>query len=63
MTLPKINIKKIHRNNSFLNTIYDFRGEVIANLHSYMGNSYLEIGEYEKALEHHQKDLQFAKSK
>ena len=39
------------------------RREVVANVHSYMGNAYLEMGEYEKALENHQKDFDFAKSK
>ncbi|XP_050406246.1 outer dynein arm-docking complex subunit 4 [Patella vulgata] len=33
------------------------RDEVIANLHSCMGNSYLELGQYGKALEQHQLDL------
>ena len=41
----------------------NFRGEVVANLHSYIGNAYLEMGEYEKALDFHKKDLDFAKAK
>ena len=41
----------------------NYREEVVANLHSYIGNAYLEMGEYEKALENHQKDLNFAKTK
>ena len=34
--------------------------EFIASLHSCMGNAYLEMGELEKALEHHLKDLKIA---
>ena len=34
--------------------------EFIASLHSCMGNAYLEMGEPEKALEHHLKDLKIA---
>lgn len=34
--------------------------EFIASLHSCIGNAYLEIGEAEKALEHHLNDLKIA---
>ena len=30
--------------------------EVIANLHSCIGNAYLEMAQYDKSLEHHQID-------
>ncbi|XP_041371990.1 outer dynein arm-docking complex subunit 4-like [Gigantopelta aegis] len=32
--------------------------EVVANLHSYIGNAYLELGQYKKALQHHSTDLE-----
>ena len=34
--------------------------DVIANLHSCIGNAHLELGQTDKALEHHQKDLSIA---
>ena len=37
--------------------------ELLANVYSYMGNSYLELGKYELALENHQKDLDIANEK
>ena len=36
------------------------RQEIVANLHSCLGNAYLELGEYKKALQHHEKDKQIA---
>ena len=32
------------------------RPEVVASLHSCLGNAHLELGQYSKALEHHCKD-------
>jgi len=37
------------------------RQEVVANLHSSIGNAHLEMGQHAKALEHHNKDLEIAK--
>ena len=34
--------------------------EFLASLHSCVGNAYLEMGEAEKALEHHMEDLRIA---
>ena len=39
----------------------DFRQEVIAGLHSLMGNAYIELGQLDKALYHHNIDLELAK--
>lgn len=38
------------------------KAEVLANLHSYMGNACLETGETKQALEHHQMDLRLAEN-
>ena len=57
-TSSKCNLYYI--DNEFMNNC---RGEVVANVHSYIGNAYLEMGEYEKAQENHQKDYDFAKAK
>lgn len=35
--------------------------EVLGTLHSCIGNALMDLGEMEKALEHHQKDLELAK--
>lgn len=35
--------------------------EVLGSLHSCIGNALMDLGEMEKALEHHQKDLELAK--
>lgn len=32
------------------------REDVMASLHSYIGNAFLELGDFEKALQHHQRD-------
>lgn len=40
----------------------DNKQEVIASLYSSAGNAYLELGEYEKALTEHQKDLHISQS-
>ena len=40
-----------------------FRQEVIAGLQSLMGNAYIELGELDKALHHHNIDLEMAKKK
>ena len=37
--------------------------ELVASLHSCIGNAYLEIGEAEKALHHHLQDLKTAEDK
>jgi len=37
--------------------------EVIANLHSCVGNAYLELGEYNKSLSSHETDLSIGESK
>ncbi|XP_060076212.1 muscle M-line assembly protein unc-89-like [Ylistrum balloti] len=34
--------------------------EIVANIHSQMGNAYLEMGKYSPAIEHHQEDLKLA---
>ena len=39
------------------------RAEVVASLHSCIGNAQLELGDYDKALHHHEKDLEIAKQK
>ena len=39
------------------------RPEVVANLHSLMGNAYLELQNYAKAQEHHNKDYEIATQK
>ena len=39
------------------------RPEVVANLHSCIGNSYLEMGEYQKALDHHTVDQEISNQK
>lgn len=36
--------------------------EVIANLHSCMGNAYLEMGKHVEALKHHEMDLDIGKA-
>ena len=36
--------------------------EMVATLHSSMGNAYLELGQYEKALKEHNKDLEIAEA-
>ena len=36
------------------------KDDILANLHSCIGNAYLEMGKYEQALENHQKDLSIA---
>ncbi|XP_041374059.1 outer dynein arm-docking complex subunit 4-like [Gigantopelta aegis] len=37
------------------------KNEVLANLHSCMGNAYLEMEKFKKALEHHEQDLEIGK--
>ena len=36
------------------------REEVVANLHSLIGNAYLELGDFTKAKHHHNKDREIA---
>lgn len=36
--------------------------EVTANLHSSAGNAYLELGDFENALHHHQQDLNLSQT-
>lgn len=36
------------------------RPEFVANLHSAMGNAYLELGNYNQALDHHNVDKEIA---
>jgi hypothetical protein len=36
------------------------RHEMLANVHSLLGNAYLETGNYTRALEHHSKDYDIA---
>ena len=38
----------------------DKRQEMLANVHSSLGNAYLETEQYERALEHHKKDYNIA---
>jgi hypothetical protein len=33
------------------------KDEIIANIHSNIGNAHLELGQYDEALQSHQKDL------
>ena len=35
--------------------------EVVANLYACIGNAYVEMEQYEKALKHHLKDLEISK--
>lgn len=35
--------------------------EVLGSLHSCIGNALIDLGDMDKALEHHQKDLELAK--
>lgn len=35
--------------------------EVLGSLHSCIGNAFIDLGDLGKALDHHQKDLEFAK--
>lgn len=37
--------------------------EITANLHSCIGNAYLEMGKYKEALQNHNKDLDIANDK
>lgn len=37
--------------------------EIVANLYSCIGNAYLEMGNYKKALTNHNKDLDIANDK
>ena len=39
------------------------RQEFLAALHSYIGNAQLELGEHQKALEHHRKDFDIGRAK
>lgn len=39
------------------------RADVVANLHSCIGNAYLELGKNNKALEHYERDFEIAKQK
>jgi tetratricopeptide repeat protein 25 len=36
------------------------RHEMLANVHSLVGNAYLETGNYPRALDHHNKDYEIA---
>ena len=36
------------------------KADVVANLHSCIGNAYLELSQTQQALNHHQKDLEIA---
>ena len=36
------------------------KADVVANLHSCIGNAYLELGQTQQALSHHQKDLEIS---
>lgn len=36
------------------------KSDVVANLHSCVGNAHLELGQTDKALEHHERDLAIA---
>ncbi|XP_067686661.1 outer dynein arm-docking complex subunit 4-like [Haliotis asinina] len=47
-----------------LQTVYNYtedeivdKRDVVARIHSFLGNAHLELGEYEEAQEHHEKDL------
>ncbi|XP_046573375.1 outer dynein arm-docking complex subunit 4-like [Haliotis rubra] len=47
-----------------LQTVYSYtedeiadKRDVVARVHSFLGNTHLELGEYEEAQEHHEKDL------
>lgn len=60
----------LQRSQKCLSTVQGFsedlvpnKVEVIANLYSCIGNAYLEMGSYEKALENHHTDLSMGESK
>ncbi|XP_062614020.1 outer dynein arm-docking complex subunit 4-like isoform X6 [Saccostrea cucullata] len=37
------------------------KAEILANIHSQIGNAYLELGKYNESLKHHEEDLRLAK--
>jgi DNA repair ATPase RecN len=39
------------------------KAEILANLHSQIGNAHLELGKYSESLKHHEEDLKIAKEK
>lgn len=60
----------LKRSQKCLSTVQSFsdddvpnKMEVIANLHSCVGNAYLELGEYNKALASHETDLSIGEDK
>lgn len=60
----------LKRSQRCLNTVNSFSDdqvpnkiEVTANLHSCIGNAYLEMGQYDKSLEHHNIDLAMGEEK
>ena len=48
---------------SFLNEDLPNKLELVASLHSCIGNAQLELGEAEEALAHHMQDLKIAEEK
>ena len=60
----------LQRSQKCLSTVQNFteeqvpnKVEVVANLYSCIGNAYLELGSYDKALESHQTDLSLGEAK
>lgn len=39
------------------------KAEILANIHSQIGNAYLELGKYNESLKHHEEDLKISKEK
>lgn len=39
------------------------KAEILANIHSQIGNAYLELGKYNDSLKHHEEDLKISKEK
>lgn len=50
---------------SYVNTLtvkqLNNKREIIANINSNIGNAHLELGQYDQALQRHQKDLEISK--
>ena len=60
-------LEKANRLMAYVNRIPDSqlssKKEIISNIYSNIGNAYLELGQYDNALQAHQKDLEISKEK
>ena len=58
--------RRAHRLNEFCDRLdehkYPEKYSVLADVHSRLGNAYLELGDYAKALDHHNRDLKISES-